>query len=235
MKKISSRIILLLGILLFFVCSGLGLVAYITSNNSLVGVLEETMPKVAVEASTTIEDGIQNHLNTLNIIASLDSMKILNEPGANLSGIRAVLSNEAKRSGHKQMVIVNRNGKALFNDGKTADLSNNAIFTRVMSGEEFVTEPALDIEGTDIVMIYAVPVRIDGKIAGALMAVRDGLELSDFAGRIKFGKTGEAFIINAQGRTIAHSNKDRSECCSLQRRKGLETNRRLSLCIQRAV
>jgi len=206
MKKISTRIIVLFGLLVFFICSGLGLIAYAISHNSLVGVLKETMPKVATEASITIEDGIQNHLNTLNIIASLDYMKILNKPGADASKIKAIMSDEVRRSGHKQMILVDKNGRALFDDGRVADLSDNQIFKRALSGEELVTEPVLDNEGTNIVMIYAVPVRINSEVAGVLMAVRDGLELSEFAGRIKFGETGEAFIIDNRGRTIAHAN-----------------------------
>ncbi len=205
MKKISTRITALFGVLVFFICFGLGLIAYITSHNSLVGVLEETMPKVAVEASITIDYAIQNQLNTLNIIASLDNMAQLNKPDADISTIRDIMSDEVIRSGHRQMILVNKNGRALLNDGTTIDLSNNPIFNKVMSGEEVVTEPVLDSEGTGIIMTYAVPVKINGEIAGALMAVRDGLELSEFAGRIKFGETGEAFIINSQGRTIAHA------------------------------
>jgi len=208
MKKISTKIIALLGLLVFFVCFGLGLAAYITSYNSLVDVLEETMPKVAMEASVTIEDGIQNQLNKLNLIASLDYMNILNIPDADDSALRAIIADEARRSGHKQMILVDKNGKALYDNGTVADMKDNPFFKNALSGKDVVSEPMLGNEGSDIIMIYAVPVKINGEIAGVLMAVRDGLELSDFAGRIKFGETGEAFIINRQGKTIAHADKD---------------------------
>ncbi|NLM43179.1 methyl-accepting chemotaxis protein [Lutispora sp.] len=208
MKKISTKIIALLGLLVFFVCFGLGLVAYITSYNSLVDVLKETMPKVATEASVTIEDGIQNQLNKLNIIASLDYMNILNRPDADDSAVRAIISDEVRRSGHKQMILVDKNGKALYDNGIVADMRSNPFFENALSGKEVVSDPMLDNDGSDIIMIYAVPVIIDGEIAGVLMAIRDGLELSDFAGRVKFGETGEAFIINRQGRTIAHADKN---------------------------
>lgn len=208
MKKISTRIIALFGLLVFFISAGLGIVAYITSHNSLVGVLKETMPKVAMEASITIDYGIQNHLNTLNVIASSDCMNILNNPDADNSSVRDIMSDEVRRSGHKQMILVNKNGKALFDDGTIEDLSNNPTFMKALSGEEVVSEPVLDSEGTGIIMMYAVPVKMYGETTGVLMAVRDGLELSEFAGRIKFGDTGEAFIINSQGRTIAHADTD---------------------------
>ena len=54
-------------------------------------------------------------------------------------------------------------------------------------------------------MAYAVPVVTGNEVSGVLMAIRDGLELSEFAKRIQFGETGEAFIINKHGRTIAHA------------------------------
>lgn len=208
MKKISTKIIMLLALLVFFICCGLGLVTYTTSHRSLLGVLEETMPKIAMEASITIEDGIQNKLNTLNIIASLDYMDVLNKPDVDYSTIKAIMADEVRRLGHKQMILVDKNGKALFDDGTVSDLSNNPIFEDVLSGKEFVSEPVLDSKGKDVIMIYAVPVKIDGDVAGALIAIRDGLELSEIAGKIKIGNSGETFIINSQGKTIAHTDKD---------------------------
>ncbi|SHI68661.1 methyl-accepting chemotaxis protein [Lutispora thermophila] len=208
MKKISTKIIALLGLLVFFVCLGLGLVAYITSYNSLVAVLKETMPKVAMEASITIEDGVQNQFNKLNIIASLDYMNILNNPEADNSALRTILSDEVKRSGHKKMMLIGKDGQALCDNGTFADMRGNVIFEKALSGKAVVSDPMLDDNGTEIIMIYAVPVKVDGEIAGVLMAIRDGMELSDFAGRIKFGETGEAFIINSQGHTIAHADKN---------------------------
>lgn len=206
MKSIRTKIIALLALLLAIVCLGLGAVAYITSYNSLVDVLKETMPKVATEASVTIEDGIQNQFNKLNIIASLDYMIILNNPDADDSAVRAILSDEVKRSGYKQMMLVDKNGRALYDDGTVEDMKDNPFFKNALSGKIVVSDPMLD-DDSDVIMIYAVPVTIDGETAGVLMAVRDGLELSDFAGRVKFGETGEAFIINSQGHTIAHADK----------------------------
>ena len=208
MRRISTKIIALLGLMAFFICFGLGMVSFYTSKNSLVGILEETMPKVAEEAAITIEDGIQNQLNTLNIIASLEIMSVLDESDADYTKVLKFISDEVTRAGHKQMILVDKNGKALFDNGTMDDLSNNSIVKDALSGKEIVTEPTLDNKSSGIIMIYAVPVKIEGKISGALLAVRDGMELSDFAGRIKFGETGDAFIINSLGKTIAHSDKD---------------------------
>lgn len=208
MKKISTRIIVLLGILVFFICFGFGVVSYTTSYKSLIDLLEETMPKVAEEAAITIEDGIQNQLNKLETIASLEYMKVLNEGSPDTSVIRSILSGEARRSEFKQMILIDRNGNALYDDGRVAVISKNTYINKALSGENVVSQPIMDSESNDIVMYYAVPVRVDSEVAGVLLAVRDGLELSEFAARIKFGETGEAFIIDNQGRTIAHADKE---------------------------
>lgn len=63
MKSIGLRITASFGILLIFVCLGFGIISYFTSSNSLINVLNETMPKFASEASLTIKDSIQNQLN----------------------------------------------------------------------------------------------------------------------------------------------------------------------------
>ncbi|NLM43198.1 MAG: methyl-accepting chemotaxis protein [Clostridiales bacterium] len=208
MKKISTRIIALLGILVFFICFGFGIVSYTASYNSLIDVLEETMPKVAQEASITIEDGIQNQLNKLEIIASLEYMRVLNESNPDTSTIRSIMSAEAKRSAHKQMILIDRNGNALYDDGRVAVMPNNIYYKKALSGENVISEPMIDNASNEIIIYYAVPVRVDNEVVGVLMAVRDGLELSEFAARIKFGETGEAFIIDNQGKTIAHADKE---------------------------
>ena len=93
MKKISTNncIIRIAGL---FVCFGLGLVAYITSYNSLVDVLKETMPS-CTEASVTIEDGIQNQQQT-EYYCIINYMNILNRPDADDSAVRAIISDDKK-------------------------------------------------------------------------------------------------------------------------------------------
>ncbi|MGB3989705.1 MAG: cache domain-containing protein, partial [Acetivibrionales bacterium] len=171
-------------------------------------VLRETMPKAADEASAIIEFAIQNQLNSLNIISSLDFMKILKDNNADDSALKSFMSDEIRRTGHKQMILADRNGKILYSNSAVTGIKDDPFFMSALSGVETVSEPMLDEDGSGIIMVYAVPVKIDGEIAGVLMAYRDGLELSEFVGRVRYGESGQAYLINRQGRTIAHANKD---------------------------
>lgn len=204
MRSISSRIILSFSILILFVCMGLGIASYFASAQALNSVLNETMPKFATEAALTIEDSIRNHLNVLSVMASSDAVKQASSE-TRYSNIISALDQETKRAGHLRMMLVDRNGKAVTNTGDTLDMKDNPLFQAALSGNSAVSDPIRDAGGTDIVMFYAVPVMVNNNVSGVLMAIRDGLELSEFAKRIQFGRTGEAFIINRQGRTIAHA------------------------------
>ena len=104
-------------------------------------------------------------------------------------------------------------------------------FQKALSGQNAVTEPMEDIfavfrttvdedgeevtqqvittgDASELVVIYAVPMYVDGKITNVLLGVRSSSEFFDFFDKIEFGETGEAFMINASGDMIAHSNKD---------------------------
>lgn len=208
MKSIGSRIAVFFGILLIFVCLGFGIISYFASSNSLINVLHETMPKFASEASLTIKDSIQNQLNVLSLIASSDNMRILKEADGDYSGIVSFLSNETKRAKHLQMILIDAQGKSISSSGTVSDMKDNDLFKTALSGKDTVSEPMFSDDGSTVVMTYAVPVIVDNEVAGVLMAVRDGLELSEFAKRIRFGETGEAFIIDKLGRTIAHADTE---------------------------
>lgn len=203
MNSIGFRIIVSFCVLISFVCLGLGLASYFFSSDALTDLLSETMPKFALEASLTINDSIRNELNVLSLAASSDVFT--NPQEDQYDRIVSALRKETARAGHKEMLFVDTNGRAISNTGDISDMKNSPLLKAAMAGETAVSDPVYDDNGTDIVMAYSVPVMADGNVVGALIAIRDGLELSEFAQRIQFGETGEAFIINSEGRTIAHA------------------------------
>ena len=208
MKNIKTRILLFVGCLLIFICVGFGYIAYNTSSLALISNIEETMPKFALEAVKTIESGILNQFKLMEVVASNDKViAYLKNQGDNASDIQDFLISEAKRAGHLQMAIINQNGDAVFNDGQLGSLKENDLFKKAIAGEEAVSEPSINYADYSIHMVYMVPILFDGKTIGALAAYRDGYELSNLVKKIIYGKSGKAFIINKQGRTIAHADK----------------------------
>lgn len=208
MKSIGSRIILSFGILLLVVCLVFGTVSYFASSKSLIRVLNDTMPRYALEASLTISDSIQNQLNILSFIASSEEFRVLKDQDGDYSETVPLLSKETERLGNESMMIIDKNGRAVSNTGEVLDMKEHPVFMAALKGESAVSDPMFSTDMTKVVMAYAVPVVIDNQISGVLMAIRDGMELSEFVKRVKVGETGEAFIINSEGKTIAHADTE---------------------------
>ena len=56
--------------------------------------------------------------------------------------------------------------------------------------------------------MYAVPITNNGKVVGALIARRDGNALFEITDEMGYGEEGYAYIINSDGVTVAHPNRD---------------------------
>lgn len=208
MKSIRTRIIILVGTLLMFVCAGFGIVAYNASSKALIVNVKDTMPKAAIEASKTIQLGVSGQLDTLKSISENNLVTdYLTGVTTDFNGLQKRLKKEIERKGHLSMAVVGKDGKAVFDNGNAADLSKNNYFVRSIAGEAYVSDPIENNSDGTINMAYSVPVEYEGKVIGVLVAYRDGYELSDLASEIKYGETGQAFILNKQGITIAHADK----------------------------
>lgn len=203
MKSIRTRITLFVGALLIVICAGFILTAFKSSSVALISNAEETMPKFAAEAAKTIESEIRSKVTSLETSAA--NVEISSYSSGDGFDPLTFMTNEIKRSGHLKMAIVGKNGEALFNDASTGNMSGE-LMAKVLSGKSYVSDPTLDQD--KLVMLLAVPLYSDGQAAGALVAYRDGYELCTLAEKISYGKSGKAFIVNKDGKTVAHADTE---------------------------
>jgi methyl-accepting chemotaxis protein len=207
MKNIKIRIATFMAILLIIICTGLGIQSYNTSSKALIENTKDTMPQLALEASKVIEYGISKELSSLDIISSNTKISYVEKSPEDISEIINMMDKEVKRSGYLKMAIIDKSGNVIYNNGQKSNLKGEEYFKNAMSGEKTVTDPIKDKGSDSIVMVYAVPIKNNGNTIGALIAFRDGYELCDLAKETKLGKTGSAFVINKEGKTIAHSDQ----------------------------
>jgi len=208
MKSIKTRFAILMGLLLILVCVGFGIVAYKTSSNALIANVKDTMPKFAIESSKAIEFGLQSYFYSLSAVAANDKIvAFIKNQNRDQTDIQMLMNNEIKRAGYLQMAIIRQDGQAVYNNGYTADLKDADYFKKAIAGEKVITDPIRSSTDGSIVTIYAVPIEDGGKAIGVLIGYRDGYELCDLAKEIVYGRTGQAFIINSQGKTIAHADR----------------------------
>jgi len=81
-------------------------------------------------------------------------------------------------------------------------------FYKPMAGENGVSDPVVSKQNGQVILCLGVPIRENGSIVGALIAVREGSTLSDVVDDITYGASGRAFAVNSSGTTIAHENHE---------------------------
>jgi methyl-accepting chemotaxis protein len=204
-KGIRGRLVLLFGSLILAICLGFGAFSYLASSTTMKGVLDESLLQLAREAAKIAASRVDSQLNALEAVAETEIVKtetLSVEEKLNL------LENEVKRSGHIRIGIADSRGYTVFTNGTTAELGDRAHFKKAIQGERAISEPIISKIDGNVVLTYAVPIKVGNVVKGVLLAARDGNELSDITDDVNFGQSGEAFMINKEGTTIAHRNRE---------------------------
>lgn len=95
-------------------------------------------------------------------------------------------------------------------EGKLANVADRDYFRQLQGGAMFAISDVLVAKGTGkLSFILAVPIRdTAGAMRGALLGVIDLQHLSEYISTIRLGEHGYAFLVDSQGRIIAHPDKD---------------------------
>ena len=205
MKSIKTKLLVFLGLLIGVICIGLGVISFVNSSNALTSNLGKTLPKIAEQAANNIVGRIEGQLSSLEVMAASNDIKDLKNPWENKVPI---LLAEVERSGSIKMGIADKNGDVKYTDGKSSNVSDRDYFKKALSGKDNVSDPLISKVDGSIVIVYAVPIKNNNEIVGVLIRTRDGNKLSDLTNQVKFGQTGNSFMIRKDGTVIAHSNKE---------------------------
>jgi len=204
-KKIKTKLTVVFGTLMLVCCVGLAFVAFSESRNALSSSINESLTQLAYWAANTVQARLDSHLNSLEALAQ---SPLITGDELSLDEKLEILKEEVARSGHLRMNIADINGNAKNTDGETTNISDREYFKKALAGERAVSDPIVSKADNSVIISFAVPIKKGNEIKGVLIAVRDGYTLSDITNDIKFGESGAAFMINKEGTTIAHKDKN---------------------------
>lgn len=108
--------------------------------------------------------------------------------------------------GWNRLAIADTNGEGFRTDGTVMHAQKFEWFLASIKGNFHFMAPYLSYKNQKLVCTMGVPIYSskDKKIIGALAVVYDGLRISRAVADVKFGKTGFAYMLNTDGRTISH-------------------------------
>ena len=202
-KSIKTRMIVLLGTLIFTVCMGMGLMSYFISSKALISNTDEVLPQMASEAALLIENQISGSFDRLDMVSK--SISIVN---VGADRVLSVLKEQEIGGGYLYLGIADKAGILSSFKREAIDIKEMEFFQKALSGENAVSDPIMDIftsSGGDLVVVYAFPIIIGSNVDSVLIAVKPGDEFNSLIDEIAFGKTGKAFMINKSGEVIAHT------------------------------
>jgi methyl-accepting chemotaxis protein len=204
MNSIKTKIIISCVILLVLSSSVLGYFALNTAKSTAVGEVEKSLMSLAQEGVKVIQSRIETQKRTLEVIAGIEDIKSMDWELQ-----RPVLQSQIEKINFLALGVVYPNGTAYYNDGTTANLGDREYVKKAFNGETNVSDVLISKVTNESVLMYAAPIKKDGKIAGVLIGRRDGNALSNIINDITYGQTGYAYIINDKGIVVAHKDKDK--------------------------
>lgn len=206
--KVTSlrvKITLCFGGLLLLVWGGLLIASTVMSHNAVSLTIDNSLSQLAKQSAKVVESRVDAQLDTLAALAETDAIK---GDTLTLDEKLDLLKNEVIRNGHIRIDIADINGQAKTTDGNTVDLSSRDYVKKALSGEKAVSDPIVSNVDKSLIVAYAVPIKSGDTVKGVLVAIRNGNELRIITNDMKLGESGYAYMINKEGTTIAHPNKD---------------------------
>ena len=135
---------------------------------------------------------------------------VVSNPDMPLSAKIEFLKNEteiAKKDGCLRMLVTDIQGNAYRTDGSTANVKDYDWFQKAIQGEFFLSTPYSSYKDGSLICVVAVPIYgKDKTIIGLIATVYDGLKIYETIRNIKIGETGEVYILDKNGVTIANHN-----------------------------
>ncbi|WP_027309188.1 methyl-accepting chemotaxis protein [Caloramator sp. ALD01] len=204
-KSLKQKLLLTSTALIVTISIGVSLVSMFVSKNSLIKTVNMTLPEVAQQAAESVENAIKANLISLETIAS---DKTFTDETIPLNEKLNILAKAKVQYNYIGVSYVDAKGNLTDTDGNSFSIAGQESFEKAMKGISNISDPIISKVDGSILVLYTVPVKNDkGQVIGCISAARDGNEISNYSNDIKFGKSGQAFIIDRTGNIIAHNNR----------------------------
>jgi methyl-accepting chemotaxis protein len=207
--SIRTQITVAVITLMAAVCIGLALITYIFATAGLRVNMDQSMQAVVKQGANVVNARISNYFSKINNLAT---NKLLLNIEANKAELMTLLKKAVADNGCFYMVVVDANGNGWTTEGVIDKFGDREYFQKAMQGENYISDPRISVTTGKLVVTQAVPIKNrQNQIVGVLSMSWDGYALSDLVADITYGKNGKAFMINKEGTTIAHYNREAVE------------------------
>jgi methyl-accepting chemotaxis protein len=179
------------------------------SDTIALGIIEGTTKKSLqnqskIAAQLIFEGIIKADLNVLYELANRTQTRTMDWETQ-----RESLLPDIEYQGYMDFGIVGLDGVAHYiKDESVSNLADRDYIIKALAGEPVISDVLISrVIGKPVVM-FASPIFVDNRVAGALIGRRDGAVLSDMTTQVTMGRTGYVYMINSQGTFVCHPDTD---------------------------
>ncbi len=199
MNSIKKKILAITLVLLLLSLSIVSIVFTAMSLNGTLNTIQAIMGETAVTAAKAVDNKL---ISTENVIQELGTLARLSNAESTLESKQEILDSKVKKYNFVDLTATDLAGVSLDRN----NYSDKEYYQKASEGKVVVTSPEIAADG-NVTIHIAAPLWKDGlydtEIVGTIIATLDGTYLSDITNSIKVGKTGQCYLINKQGTTIA--------------------------------
>lgn len=204
MKSIKSKILVSM---ILTVAISLSLVGGIACALGYMGTrttLETSMSETAVVAAERVSYQL---IEYKTIASEAGSTPSLSDQKSTLKNKKDLLQQKVDAYGLQRYNLLDTKGISYL-DG--SDYSDRTYFQKAMEGDAVVSEPLISSVTGEVTIIVAAPVWKDGvpgsQIVGVVYFVPKETFLNDIVSSLQISENGSAYMLDANGNTIAHKN-----------------------------
>lgn len=186
------------------VCGGIGIFMSYSSSQAT---LAPSMESIAVETADRVSYELQSYQNA---IEALGMVPALSDPTVSVEEKQSLLNEWVDHYGMMRGNMLNTQGISVF-DGN--DYSDRDYFQAAIKGKSYVSVPTVSKITGELSIMVAAPLWQggipDSQVVGVVYFVPKETFLNDIMATIEVSKNSSAFMLDANGNTIAHEDIDR--------------------------
>lgn len=203
MNTIFKKMMLGFVILITTIAVSIGTISYVIAKNQLTSEYERALTSKAMDNALIIEERMHNKIKELASLANQPDIQSMIWQ-QQLPLIKA----EATRLNYDEIAIVDPKGEAHYSDGEILDLSDRSYIKLALKGQATMSDIIISRKTNLPALMIAVPIEKGQSLQGVLLARIDGYYLSDIVEDIRFGSTGFTYILNEEGKILAHQDRE---------------------------
>lgn len=230
MKKrfsMRNKLLIIFGFLIAAATIIEGVLAVQTARKAVTEKIETHLKDKATDIAEVIDGRLHSFFQFIEGIAR---MPFLYDSQTSAFEKARLLNKEAHFNKAIQLLAyIDLQGNCSLEDGRIINLSEREYLKRTLKGEKYISEPYISKMDKSLVLTLSVPVYdSERNISGVLMTDISGFWLADQIKDIVVGKTGECYVIDQLGYTIADKDRtlveSRSNASEEAKTNGIQTS-----------